>query len=214
MSKLKYYFIAFALIGFMSACSNAPKGEKAEVKEAKEIIVNNIDLNQVVQLQLNQALGSYLAEDIFAPVDVPLFNQSAMDGYAFNFNEKETSNYSEPLNFLYEPNAAILKSGGFHQISKKLNLYKLHQHSHLYTSKERINFPGRVFKIKNTLSYDKKKLLKLLPDKKANITTRNFPKTVAQIRKETKLKDGGNVYIFFTTDLNNKSKLIICNKNP
>ena len=52
-----------------------------------------------------------------------------------------------------------------------------------------------------------------MPQKKANITTRNFPKTVAQFRKETKIKDGGEIYIFLTTDLNNKPKLVICKKN-
>ena len=113
---------------------------------------------------------------------------------------------------MYEPNAAILKSGGFHQISKQLNVYKLHQHSHLFTSEKLVDFPGRIFKIENILPYDKKKLVKLLPEKKANITTRNFPKTVAQIRKETKIKEGGNVFIFATIDINNKPKLVICKK--
>ena len=132
--------------------------------------------------------------------------------FDFDFNKNPTSKYSEPLTYLYEPNAAILKSGGFHQISKQLNVYKLHQHSHLYTSEKPIDFPGRSFKIESVLSYDKKKLAKLLPEKKANITTRNFSKTVAQIRKETKIKEGGNIYIFFTTDLNNRQKLVICKK--
>ena len=132
--------------------------------------------------------------------------------FDFDFNEEVGSTYSEPLSYLYEPNVAILKSGGFHQISKKLNLNKLHQHSHLYTSETLIDFPGRVFKIEHVISYDKKKLKKLLPNNKANITTRNFPKTVAQIRKETKVKEGGNTYIFFTTDVNNTHKLVICKK--
>ena len=132
--------------------------------------------------------------------------------FDFIYQEETASEYSEPLNYLYEPNAATLKSGGFHQISKQLNVYKLHQHSHLYTSEKLVDFPGRVFKIDNILPYDKKKLAKLLPEKKANITTRNFPKTVAQIRKETKIKDGGNVFIFSTTNINNKTQLIICKK--
>ena len=57
------------------------------VAEAKKIIVEKVDLREIVQLQLNQALNNCLAEDIYAPINVPLFNQSAMDGYAFNFNE-------------------------------------------------------------------------------------------------------------------------------
>lgn len=132
--------------------------------------------------------------------------------FEFNFNKAVFSNFSEPLNFLYEPNSAILKSGGFDHVSNQLDVYKLHQNSHLYTSQKQIYFPGRAFKIEHVIAYDKKKLAKLIPEKKANITIRNFPKTVAQIRKETKLKEGGKVYIFFTKDLKNKSKLVICKK--
>ena len=61
--------------------------------------------------------------------------------FDFKLHEEAHSNYSEPLSYLYEPNAAILKSGGFHQISSQLNVFKLHQHSHLYTSDTLIAFP-------------------------------------------------------------------------
>ena len=132
--------------------------------------------------------------------------------FDFKLHEEAHSNYSEPLSYLYEPNAAILKSGGFHQISNQLNVFKLHQHSHLYTSDTLVDFPGRVFKIEDIISYDKKKINRLIPEKKANITTRNFPKTVAQIRKETKLKDGGNVFVFFSTDKDNRRIVLICSK--
>jgi precorrin-6B methylase 2 len=132
--------------------------------------------------------------------------------FEFILQEDASSNYAEPLAYLYEPNAAILKSGGFHQVSEQLDIYKLHQHSHLYTSENLIEFPGRIFKVEETLNYDKKKIKKRIPNQKANITTRNFPKTVAQIRKETNLKDGGEIYLFFTTDLKNNLKVIICRK--
>jgi hypothetical protein len=148
-------------------------------------------------------------------IKIKTVNIGKNDIQTFNFTYKEeiTSNNSEPLTYLYEPNAAILKSGGFHEISEQLNLFKLHQHSHLYTSNEIINFPGRVFKIAQILNYDKKKIKKLITDNKANITTRNFPKTVAQIRKETNLKDGGNSYLFFTTDFQNKLICLSCLKS-
>ena len=133
--------------------------------------------------------------------------------FEFNYLEEVISEYSEPLTYLYEPNSAILKSGGFHQVSNQLNVFKLQQHSHLYTSKELINFPGRVFKIENVIPYNKKKIKKLLSTNKANITTRNFPKTVAQIRKETTIKDGGNSFLFFTTLKNNDVTVIFCSKN-
>ena len=138
--------------------------------------------------------------------------KSKTDEFSFEYKSKETSNFSEPLSYLYEPNSAILKSGGFHQISNKYNVHKLEENSHLYTSESFIDFPGRAFKIVDILSYDKKKLKKLFSKSKANITTRNFPKTVAQIRKEINIKDGGTNYLFFTTTINKNLKVIICQK--
>lgn len=138
--------------------------------------------------------------------------KSKTDEFSFEYQSKETSNFSEPLSYLYEPNSAILKSGGFHQISNKYNVHKLEENSHLYTSESFIDFPGRAFKIVDILSYDKKKLKKRFSKSKANITTRNFPKTVAQIRKEINIKDGGTNYLFFTTTINKNLKVIICQK--
>jgi len=133
--------------------------------------------------------------------------------FDFVFDTPVLANYTLPKKYIYEPNAAILKSGAFNQIATHLHIDKLHQHSHLYTSDLLLdNFPGRKFKIEQQLSYDKKKLLKLLPDKKANITIRNFPETVAQIRKKTKIKDGGNIYLFFTMNCNNKKVILLCSK--
>ncbi|MCD8403262.1 THUMP-like domain-containing protein [Tenacibaculum finnmarkense] len=133
--------------------------------------------------------------------------------FSFLANEKHKTTYSNPLDYLYEPNAAILKSGGFNEVSKAYNIAKLQQHSHLYTSKEiLVDFPGRVFKVIAVYPYNKKKIKKELTMLKANITTRNFPKTVAQIRAETKLKDGGDVYLFFTTNNSNERIVIQCSK--
>ena len=140
------------------------------------------------------------------------FSKKNTQKFNFLFNKKTISSYQEPLDYLYEPNAAILKSGGFHEITAQLDVYKIHQHSHLYTSKKNIKFPGRGFKIIAVLPYDKKKIVKLLPNKKANITTRNFHKSVAQIRKELKIKDGGDDYLFFTRNLHNTFSCIYCKK--
>ena len=120
--------------------------------------------------------------------------------------------FSEPKKYIFEPNSAILKAGGFSQISEQLKIDKLHPHSHLYTSINYIDFPGRSFTLKHCIPYDKKLLKKLIPSKKANITTRNFPESVEQIRKKTGLKDGGIDYVFFTTDLNNNYIILICEK--
>ncbi|MEE3998977.1 RsmD family RNA methyltransferase [Tenacibaculum sp. FZY0031] len=133
--------------------------------------------------------------------------------FCFELGSDLNFEYSTPLQYLYEPNAAILKSGGFNQVASQQKVNKLHQHSHLYTSDNLIkDFPGRIFNINNVFAYNKKKIKKQITDTKANITTRNFPKTVAQIRKETKLKDGGNTYLFFTTNLHNEFIVISCTK--
>lgn len=119
--------------------------------------------------------------------------------------------YSLPLTYLYEPNVAILKSGAFNEIAKQLDVYKLAKHSHLYTSETLVDFPGRVFEIKKTLVYNKKDVKKLAL-KKANITTRNFPETVKQIRQRFQIKDGSPDYLFFTTDVNDKKTVLLTNK--
>ncbi|MEP5914635.1 MAG: class I SAM-dependent methyltransferase, partial [Flavobacteriaceae bacterium] len=119
--------------------------------------------------------------------------------------------YDTPKEYLYEPNSAILKSGGFKSVAKTYKIKKLHQHSHLYTSEALIDFPGRRFKIIGTIPYSKNGVNKL-GLKKANITIRNFPSTVAELRKKHKIKDGGDVYLFFTTDVNNKLIVLYCEK--
>lgn len=127
--------------------------------------------------------------------------------------EKTAADYSLPKEYLYEPNASIMKAGAFQLVGEKFGLTKLHLHTHLYTSEELVeNFPGRVFKVDEVINYDKKLLAKLIPECKANIATRNFKEDVAQIRKKTKLKDGGNKYLFACTNMENKPAIIICSK--
>jgi THUMP domain-like len=120
--------------------------------------------------------------------------------------------YSLPKRYLYEPNSAIMKSGGFNEVGVFYQLDKLHKHSHLYTSNELVDFPGRVFEIQESIPYAKKEIKTHLENSKCNITTRNFPETVDVIRKKWKIKDGGNSYCFFTTDMNNDKIVLICAK--
>jgi spermidine synthase len=117
-----------------------------------------------------------------------------------------------PQKYLYEPNSAVMKSGGFEQVGSFYNLNKLHKHSHLYTADDLISFPGRIFEIQNAIPYSKTEMKMYLENTKANITTRNFPDTVESIRKKWKIKEGGNVYCFFTTDANNHKIVLICTK--
>lgn len=126
---------------------------------------------------------------------------------------KDKAELSAPMKYLYEPNAAILKSGGFNQIGVQLRLNKLHQHSHLYTAnKEEIQFPGRRFLIHEVLPVQAKSLKKRFGGKKANITTRNFPQKVEELRKKLTIKDGGETYLFFTTNYREEKVCLVCEK--
>jgi THUMP domain-containing protein/uncharacterized protein len=147
-------------------------------------------------------------------INIKTINIGNTHNYIFNstINSTTKPTYSLPKTYLYEPNASILKAGLFNQVSHELNINKLHVNSHLYTFDTLINFPGRRFEINNVIPYNKKQLKKLIPEKRANITTRNFPETVADIRKKTGLKDGGDLYLFFTTNINNKHIILICSK--
>ncbi|PKB18974.1 SAM-dependent methyltransferase [Flavobacterium sp. 5] len=135
------------------------------------------------------------------------------EAFEFNLNEIQIKpNFSLPKRYLYEPNSAIMKSGGFDQVSLFYKLNKLQKHSHLYTSDELIPFAGRIFEIDTCFPYNKSEMKHYLENKKANITIRNFSDSVESIRKKWKIKDGGNLYCFFTTDENNSKIVLICNK--
>lgn len=173
-------------------------------KEIHVIAVNNEVKELLFVLQKN-----YRDEIYLSTVNIKK-ETSEMFGSPLELNNK--ASYALPNTYLYEPNAAILKAGLFKEVSFQLNIDKLHINSHLYTSSDLIEFPGRRFKILESTALDKKKLLKIIPARKANITTRNFPQTVAQIRKKTGISEGGNVYLFFTTNIHNKHIALVCEK--
>ncbi len=137
---------------------------------------------------------------------------SKTEKFDFVLDDEVFATYSEPQKYLYEPNASVMKSQGFDHVSNSFKINKLHKHSHLFTSKELIDFVGRRFEIKQIIPYKKQEMKAFLQNKKANITTRNFPETVAQIRQKWKIADGGNLYCFFTTDIKNEKIVLICNK--
>ena len=180
-------------------------GELKHVKTIHVVAVNN----EVKELLWILEAG-FEAEITIKTVNI---KKEATDYFEFLIeNEKLiASQYNEPLTYLYEPNSAILKAGAFNSITNKLNVFKLHKHSHLYTSETLLNFPGRCFKIENVLAYNKK-ALKNLRITRANITTRNFPETVEDLRKKFNIKDGGDSYLFFTTDVENKKIVILASK--
>ena len=120
----------------------------------------------------------------------------------------------EEMQYLYEPNASLMKAGCFSVLSERYGARMLSKNSHLFVSREPIAvFPGRSFRIIAVSSFNKKELKRHLSGiTKANIATRNFPLSVAELRKRLKLKDGGETYIFATTLSDESHVLVITEK--
>lgn len=123
----------------------------------------------------------------------------------------EAVTFSEPLQYVYEPNASLMKAQCFSAIGARYGIAKLAPHTHLYTSQDLIrDFPGRTFKIIDTCEYSEKALQKKFSLDKANITARNFGESVTEVRKKLKLKDGGHTYIYATSTVSRKKLLLVC----
>ena len=138
--------------------------------------------------------------------------------YAFTQEQERTSDCplsAEVGAYLYEPNASILKAGAYRSLTQAYPVKKLHASSHLYTSPYYIeDFPGRRFQVEAVSGFGKKELKTLLQGlEKANLTIRNFPSSVAELRKRLKLKEGGECYLFATT-LSDESKVLIKCRKP
>ena len=120
----------------------------------------------------------------------------------------------EEMQYLYEPNASLMKAGCFSVLSERYGARMLSKNSHLFVSRDLIAaFPGRSFRIIAISSFNKKELKRYLSGiTKANIATRNFPLSVAELRKRLKLKDGGETYIFATTLSDESHVLVITEK--
>ena len=120
----------------------------------------------------------------------------------------------EEMQYLYEPNASLMKAGCFGVLSGRYDARMLSKNSHLFVSQAPIEaFPGRSFRIIAISSFNKKELKRYLSGiTKANIATRNFPLSVAELRKRLKLKDGGETYIFATTLSDESHVLVITEK--
>lgn len=127
--------------------------------------------------------------------------------------QQATVEYALPQQFLYEPNPAILKGGAFRSFASRYGLKKLHPHTHLYTSEQLVpNLSARSFYIDAVCKYDRKTVQAQAPSGKANVSTRNFPDNAEAVRKKLGLADGGDIYLFAATDLDEKKIIIVCRK--
>ena len=138
------------------------------------------------------------------------------DDSVFSYHPSSISSnhisHHSSLIYLYEPNASIMKAGCFAEIEQAFEVSQLAPNSHLFASDQVIaDFPGRKFRISAVTSMNKQELKQALKDiRQANIAIRNFPMSVADLRKRLKLSEGGNDYIFATTLTEGKKVLIIC----
>lgn len=136
-------------------------------------------------------------------------------GYTISDEKKSIPTYAgKPEKYLYEPNASIMKAGAYKSLGNAFGLKKISVNSHLYTSENlETGFPGRTFEIINTYDFSKKSIKQLTSDcPKANLTVRNFPGTVNELRKRLKITEGGDDYLFATTLSDNTKVILRCRK--
>lgn len=178
-----------------------------ELNQIKSIHIVAID-NEVKEL-LWVLEKNYSGEIEITSVNI---QKEKTDLNSFILGRNTPTTFALPKMFLYEPSAPLLKSGCSDNLSKTFGIDKLHPHSHLFTNMKLIDFPGRRFIIESIIPFKKDELKKHIEGKKMNITTRNFPLSVEEIRKKYKIAEGGNKYTFFSTNINEEKIVLICNK--
>ena len=181
------------------------------VREVHIVSVNNECKELLLILQKESA-----SSDITIHCE-HIVNASEHQSFSFTQEQERTSDCplaTEVGAYLYEPNASILKAGAYRSLTQTYACKKLHASSHLYTSEQFIeDFPGRRFKVEAVSGFGKKELKEFLQGmEKANLTIRNFPSSVADLRKRLKLKEGGEDYVFATTLADESKVMIKCRK--
>lgn len=167
-----------------------------ECKELLMVVAHGKQKLKVVCINGNQQFAYCPDEDV-APVSYSDSEADAIVG-----------------NYLFEPNASIMKAGCFQALAAKYGVSGVGRNSHLFVSKTDVaEFPGRRFVVEAMSTMNKKELKRTLANiTKANITTRNFPLSVAELRKRLKLKYGGDVYLFATTLADDSHVILVCKK--
>ncbi|MEO6036811.1 MAG: hypothetical protein ABIQ93_00270, partial [Saprospiraceae bacterium] len=135
--------------------------------------------------------------------------------FTFSWQEEQAAiaPLSAPQQYLYEPDAAILKAGAFRSFAQRFGLSKLHPNTHLYTSELlQEEVPGRKFRLQQVCRYDRKSVRAAVPGGRANLSTRNFPDSVEAVRRQLALADGGDDYLFAVTTLGDKKQILVGRK--
>ncbi|MDR2804442.1 MAG: SAM-dependent methyltransferase [Dysgonamonadaceae bacterium] len=177
-----------------------------DVRSAREVLKNGYQIHIVSVENECKELLFWLRQGFSGEPAVVCVNISmhGIQSDAFTLPDEKAASLlyaAEVKNYLYEPNASILKGGFFKSVSLRYAVEKLHPDSHLYTSEKFIpDFPGRIFQVEAVSSFNKKELKNLLQNtRRSNLSIRNFPLTVEQLRKQLKISEGGDDYFFATT---------------
>lgn len=215
LSKAYYVIIKFSpMLDWHHAVS-----ELSHVKEVHIISVNN-ECKELLLVLSARNMGKMEASSADGEVkhagNLRIYCVNDAQSFVCDELDMESSSVKiapstlEEMQYLYEPNASLMKAGCFSILSKRYGAKMLSKNSHLFVSREPIAvFPGRSFRIIAISSFNKKELKRYLSGiTKANIATRNFPLSVAELRKRLKLKDGGETYIFATT-LSDESHVLV-----
>lgn len=189
--------------------------ELAAVQQVWIIAVEN-ECKELL-FHLNKSLYDTSTSNDYSAIPIEAINIANNGSYTSlkaNFLQETSSilTFSAPQKYLYEPNAAIMKAGFFRYIAGYFDVFKLHPHTHFYTSQElKSNFQGRVFEIYQSIdSFDWKNLRKEFSQ--AHIIARNYPLSVEQIRLQSKIKEGGEFFLIFTTWQENQKGVIVARK--
>lgn len=142
--------------------------------------------------------ANYADNPIFRAVEL---HQNNAFSESFTWNPETASMpINEPLSYLYEPHASLMKGSAFLHLAEKYGVCQLHRHTHLFTHHEHIDFPGKCYLIVQTIPYKKKELNETIYGTAAHVVTRNFPETVAQLRKKWRISEGEGQSCFFVKD--------------
>ncbi|MFK7951006.1 MAG: SAM-dependent methyltransferase [Saprospiraceae bacterium] len=144
---------------------------------------------------------------------VNISRKGEKQAYETTWNNTISIEYSNPKKYLYDANKSILKGNVVDTVGNSFGFEKIAPNTHLLTSNElRDDFQGRIFEIETIIKPSKKIIAKYLENGKANLIIRNFPESVANLRKKWKIKDGGKVYLFAVTLLNGQKMVVLCKR--
>ena len=187
----------------------------ADVGNVSQVHIVSVG-NECKELLLEVKNGKGEKVKVFCVNDDQVFSYEIGEPHSFTPSPLHSFTLS-PLHsftFLYEPNASVMKAGCFNLISHRFGITQPDANSHLFLSDKLVEgFPGRGFVIERVSTMNKRELKEALAGiDKANVAVRNFPLSVADLRKRLKLKDGGDVYIFATTDAKKGHLVMVCRK--